>query len=74
MLYISFSRLSFFCNWKLAPLNLPHILPHLPPMATTSLFSISMSLCLFCHVSSFVLFFRFHISVKSCGVCLSLSD
>ena len=64
MLYISSSWLNFFCNWKFAPLNLPHISPHLPPMAATCLFSVSISLFLFCYVSSFVLFLRFHIYVK----------
>lgn len=48
----------------------------LPPtpshLATTYLFSVFRTLFLFSHVCTFVLFFRFHMSMKS--HCLSLSD
>ena len=47
------------CSWKFVPLNRPHPFlssPH-PSLATTCLFSVSITLFLFCYVYSFVLFF-----------------
>ena len=49
-----------FCNWKLVPLNLPHLFhsfPHPSPQTLTFLFSLSMTLFLSCYVCSLVLFF-----------------
>ena len=43
------------------------------PSATTSLFSRSVSLFLFCYIPSFVLFLGFHLEVKSYSICLSLT-
>ena len=61
-----------FYNCKFGLLNhLLHVSPILPStstLATTSLFSVTISLFLF-YTCSFV-FFRFHIQEKSCGICL----
>ena len=48
-----------FVNWRLV---------------TTSLFSISVSVFLFCYIHQFVLIFRFHVSVISYSICPSLFD
>lgn len=56
LLYIAITCL--FCNWKFVPLTPLHCFTHLKsptPLATTDLFSVFMSLFLFCFVSSFVL-------------------
>ena len=59
-----------------------HLLIHFPylalpsplsPQVTTSLFSVSMNLFLFCYIHSFVLFSRFHIQVKTYSTYFSLS-
>ena len=47
--------------------------PH-SPLATISLFSICVILCLFCKYVHLHHFFRFHIQVISYGICLCLSD
>ena len=41
-----------FCNWKFLPLNLPHLFLVSPHLATTSLFSVSMTLFLFDYICS----------------------
>ena len=58
------------------PLNLNLFLflhPSHHQLTTTGLFSVSVTLILFCCVCSFVLHFRFHLYVKSNSICLSLS-
>ena len=47
--------------------------PSLSPLVVTSLFPVSESLFLFCYIYYFVLFFRFHISMISYSICLSLT-
>ena len=48
--------------------------PHFPlPTVTTSLFSVSVSLLLFCYIRWFVVFFRLHISMIICSIFLSLT-
>ena len=66
-----------FCNWDFVSLNFPHLFHSSPlplPPATTCLFSKSMTLFLFCYVCSIVLYFRFHVQMKSYSICFSLSD
>ena len=63
--YIPVSHL--FCNWKFVPLfPSPLLLTSPPPIPSGNhLLSVPMILFLFCHVSSFILYFRFHVEVKS---------
>ena len=74
MLYSSSLLLIYFIYSSLYllipyPLFVPSPFPF--PFGTTSLFSISVSLFLFCiYIHSY--FFRSHISVITCSVCLSL--
>ena len=42
-------------------------------LVTTSLFSVSMNLFLFCYIHSFILFFTFHMWVITFIICLSLT-
>ena len=44
----------------------------LSPLVTTSLFSISVSLFVFCYIHSLALFFRFHIQVTTYGIFFCL--
>ena len=53
--------------------SLSHI-PIVPSPITTSLFSESVNLLLFCYTRQFVVFFRFCTYVISYSICLSLSD
>ena len=55
-----------FCHRKFVPSNLSHLFVSSSPYHSghPCLFSVSMTLFLFCIVCSFVLFFRFHIQVK----------
>ena len=56
----------YSCSWKLfRPLS-----PSTSPLVTIRLFLISMSLV--CFACLFVLLIRFHLKVKSHGICLSL--
>ena len=78
MLYISSVWLIYFVTWSLSlliPLTYfchPFTsLPPLPALATTCLFSVSISLFLICYICS--LFFRFHIEIKPYGT-FSLLD
>ena len=68
--------------WTIHPCRLPYIQqlylsvshPYLPhsPSWITSFFSVSMSLFLFCCPHQSVVFFRFHICLKSYGICFFL--
>ena len=71
------SMIHLFFSWRFLPHNFSYFF--FPPSKFSLLgnhlfFLMSITLLLFCHVCSFVLFYRFHISVKSYGICLSLSD
>ena len=61
----------------LSSLGLPrlHSCVAYPSMViTTNVFSISVSLLLFCYIHEFVVFFTFHVQVKSYCICFFLSD
>ena len=63
-----------FCYWNFVPLTLPHFFfppPTPSPLATTCLFSVSITLFIFCYVSSFVSFIP---HVSKIIHYLSLSD
>ena len=65
--YISYPRLVYFVIGNLSLLiSLTYFSPPLAPspLAATYLFSLSVTLLMFCYVCSFVLFSRFHIWVK----------
>ena len=64
------------CNYQFVLLNTFAFLPRpliLPPTWQPSIWSLYLWVC-FCFVWSFILFFKFHIWVKSSGICLSLTD
>ena len=63
-------------NWALCPTLLSYSpFPTIPsPLATSNLFSVSMSLFSFCFVCLLLRFFRFHIYVRSYSIFFSLSD
>ena len=50
------------------------LLPFLFPLVTAGFFSTSVIRLLFCYIHWFVVFFKFHIRVTSCSICLFLSD
>ena len=69
------SSLWFHSFWlEVLSLHLPHLFYSFSPcpflLATTCLFSVSTDLFPFYCVHSLVLFFRFHIWMKSYGICL----
>ena len=71
---ISFLLIHFYSSLFLKPI-IPHLCLDRPlsPLETTSVFSIPVSLFLFCYIHSFVLFLRFHVEFLSYGIHLSLS-
>ena len=76
-LYVSPPWLIYLVTGSLSLLiSLTYFSPPLTPspLTTTCLFSVSIALFLFCYICSFVLFFRFHIQLRSYSSSLSLSD
>ena len=75
-LILYFTSSWLFCNCQFVYLN-PFTFftqcPNLPPLWQPSVCSLYPWVC-FRFVCSFILFFRFHIEVKSHGICVSLSD
>ena len=52
----------------------PVLPPPLSTLGTTHLFSVSLSLFLFCYSHSFKKLLRFHTEMKTCGIFLCLTD
>ena len=77
MLYKKSLLLTIFIHCILC-LLIPHLCLSLYlyffPLVTFTLFSVSVTLFLFCCVYSYVLCFRFYLQVILCSICLYLSD
>ena len=70
VLYITSQWTNLFCNWKFVPLNLLHLFhttQQSPPLWWLPVCSLYLWVCFY-----LVLFFIFHIQVKSYGICLSV--
>ena len=68
-----------FCNWKFVPLDLPHVFHFsFQPLLVSSNHLFALCICDFVLMLSVTDFqftcFRFHIQVKSYGICLPPSD
>ena len=72
---IFYSMTHLFSYWKSVSLDLPHWFFSSPPLLPSGnhFLILFLTLCPFCYIWSFVFFYRFHISVKSYSICLSLT-